>query len=93
VNKMSDEMKLIKALCDALGFDVVVTTDRKERKETKEAAMQYNKGFGYSTERGLVTDGINNMLDIDEDGMYTSYLINPEISYEVVPKIDVREAK
>lgn len=85
---MSEEMKLIRTLCDALGFDVVTTTDRKERKETKEAAMQYNTG--YRAERGLVTAGASMLLDIDEDGMYTSYLIKPELSYEVTPKTDVK---
>jgi len=91
VNKMSEEMKLIKALCDALGFDVVTTTDRKERKETKSAAMIINGNRKTGRTLGVRGNGV--MLDIDEDGMYTSYLINPEISYKVITKIDVREAK
>lgn len=79
-------MKLIMALCDALGFKVEKTIDRQERKETKENAMRYNRGYGYITDRGLVTSGECEMLDIDEDGMYTSFLIDPIIEYKVVPK-------
>ena len=85
---MSEEMKLIESLCEALGFKVIKDIDRGERKETQENAMSYNRGYGYITERGLVTSGVDNMLDIDEDGMYTSYLINPIISYKVVPDDD-----
>ncbi len=82
---MSEEMKLITALCEALGFEVVVKHDRKERKEHKDAAMRYNN-IGLSLERALATKGPVNMFEIDEDGMYTSYLIEPEISYELIKK-------
>ncbi len=77
---MSEEMKLIVALCSALGFKVERTIDRKERKETKDNAMKYNTG--HVTERKLTYSGV--MLDIDKDGMYTSYLTEPEVSYKLI---------
>lgn len=79
---MSQEMKLLEALCDALGFDVEKTIDRQERKETEYDARKYNRGFGSSTDRALRTKQ-GQMLDIDSDGMYTSYLINPIVSYKL----------
>ncbi len=80
---MSKELKLITALCEALCFEVITKVDYQERKETKEAAMRYNRGGGITRNRELVCKDIHNALDIDADGMYTSVLINPIISYEV----------
>ena len=85
---MSEEMKLIRALCDALGFEVKTDLDYQERKETQNAAMRYNDGR-QGHDRRLVVIGPHGMLDVDKDGMYTSVLKEPEISYRVVPKQNV----
>jgi hypothetical protein len=85
---MSEEMKLLMALCDAMGFAVEVETDYNERKEKRDAAMLHNRGVGYpETGRGLrIKPGsVCAMLDIDEDGMYTSYLTKPITSYKLTP--------
>jgi hypothetical protein len=86
---MSKEMKLLMELCSALGFDVETIVDRKERKEHKNTAMRYNKGPGFpQQDRTLKLEAgdMGMILDIDEDGMYTSYLKDPEISYKLTRK-------
>jgi len=82
---VSQEMKLLEALCDALGFDIHITLDRQERKETHANAMKSNRGPGANVDRELLVEsgGFGMKLDIDCDGMYTSYLRNPIISYKL----------
>lgn len=81
---MTNEMKLLQELCKALGFQIETTIDRKERKETAITAEWYNKGPGQLRQyRRLKSDEPHGMLDIDKDGMYTSYLIEPVISYKL----------
>lgn len=81
---MTNEMKLLLAICDALRLDVKTIVDTKERKEKKSEAMRHNKGFGFPcTGRRLKTLNHTDKLDIDNEGLYTSYLIDPDISYKV----------
>lgn len=79
---MTNEMKLLQALCKALGFHVETIIDRQERKENKIEAMRYNRAY-IKLDRRLQTTGPMGALDIDENGLYTSYLINPVISYKL----------
>jgi len=81
---MTNEMKLLQELCKALGFQVETIIDREERKETKLTAKRFQKGLVTPSEaRRLKRSWSGAMLDIDEDGMYTSYLIDPIISYKL----------
>ena len=87
---MSEEMKLLMALCDALGFAVEVERDRKERKERHSDAMKHNTGpFEKGTDRALKCEPVSNhpfdqgKLLIDDEGLYTSYLIDPIRSYKL----------
>lgn len=73
---MSEEMKLLKAICNALMFDVIKHVDYKERKESTPPLNRVGDRMFRSH---------NGAFDIDEDGMYTSYLIEPETSYTVTP--------
>jgi hypothetical protein len=82
---MSDEMKLLRALCDALGFEVETTLDYAPRRENKTTAMAYNSGRT-GMDRCLASSGPHNKLDIDENGDYTSLLKSPIVEYKVVPK-------
>jgi hypothetical protein len=82
---MSDEMKLLYAMCKGLGLEVKVTLDYEERKETYESAMIYNTGYPGAS-RKLKADPNTNELCIDDDGKYTSVLIKPIASYTCVPK-------
>lgn len=84
---MSDEMKLLMALCDALGFDVETKYDYKERRISKTHAMQINRGYNVSPKLSLQTNGRHNMLDIDDDGMYLARLEKPIISYSLTNKV------
>jgi hypothetical protein len=82
---MSEEMKLLMALCDALGFAVVVERDYDERKVTGCEASRINAAVRTpsDTGRGLRTkEGIE--LAKDEQGMYTSYLLEPITSYKLL---------
>jgi len=91
---MSEEMKLLKELCNALGFEVGTIIDRKERKEHGDNVMRYNKGIGYPEQDRRLLGGKGkhgDMLDIDEDGMYTSYLIKPVINYKLTKREENNE--
>jgi len=83
--KMSQEMKLLTALCEALGFEIETTIDYQERKESQFIAMSHNT-FGHPTGRQLKGRPDSNMCDIDSDGLYTSYLTDPIISYKLIKK-------
>ena len=73
---MTQEMKLLYALCDALGFDVEVNLDYMERKESKESAMQYKQG----------RVGMDRVLAASENGDYTSLLVSPVVDYKLTRK-------
>ena len=80
---MSQEMKLLRALIDALGFEIETTIDRKEQKEPTDSVFaMYNRLV--VTERQLLRKG--QALDIDSDGLCTSYLVNPIIDYKLTKK-------
>lgn len=80
---MTDEMKLLMALCDALGFKVETLLDYKEMKVSKSEAMPYNMGY---TNQIWTLDSNSGELAIDEDGMYTRMLTNPEVSYKLTER-------
>ena len=83
---MTDEMKLIMALCDALGFDVEVNCDYRERRISKSHAMQINQGF-QNHELTLQTKEAY-LLDVDDNEMYLARLSNPIVSYRLAKKED-----
>jgi hypothetical protein len=78
---MTNEMKLLMTLCESLGFEVETIIDRKERQEDPEHAMKYNSCR--PTERRLKAEGATCELIRDEKGNYTSYLVEPIISYKL----------
>ena len=68
---MSDEMKLLEALCDALGFDVKRDIDYQPRVESSmRSSDRPDSG------RRCVHD----------QGTFTSYLTDPLVSYTLTPK-------
>ena len=81
---MSDEMKLITALCEALGFEVVIDRDYQERKEVQPFARQYQSDINYPHTRGRKLEDRAGTYCIDENGKYTSRLIEPIKSYKLV---------
>ena len=81
---MTNEMKLLQELCKALGFEIETVIDRKERKERKQTAMAYNSPYTKVDRRPKCGQGkYGGGLDIDKDGVYTSYLIDPIITYKL----------
>ncbi|GAG24976.1 unnamed protein product, partial [marine sediment metagenome] len=44
---MTNEMKLLTALCDALGFEVEIERDYDDRKVDYAQAMQHQSGVDY----------------------------------------------
>ena len=79
---MTEEMKLITALCEALGFSVEVKRDYNERVE--KSCDHYNSFVDYPHTRGRHLKASGGMLDIDKDGNYTSKLIKPILSYKLI---------
>ncbi len=81
---MSEELKLITALCEAMGFDVERTEDYKVEK-TDSLIIPF---FNTYQKRRLVTKKLSTKYKIDNDGMYESELIKPEISYKLIPRAE-----
>jgi len=77
---MTNEMKLLHALCEALGFEVETTLDYKEVEIGYDEAMRINSTY-YNSNRILVHDC--GKFRIDSDGMYTSMLIDPIVDYKL----------
>jgi hypothetical protein len=77
---MSEELKLIKALCDALGFEVVNTKETKERKVNNGEQSRYVSNIDYPDLRGWELKTCQaargpfdqGRFDIDKNGMYTA---------------------
>ncbi len=86
---MTNEMKLLMALCDALGYKVETIVDWKESKidkaESKRLGQLYNPKR--KVWRLALTEGRSGLrYEIDEDGMYTKMLIEPETSYTLTKR-------
>lgn len=88
---MTDEMKLIMALCNVLGFDIETKLDYQERRISKSFARAVNSRiYGNENELTLLCiEGEGQLLDIDENGMYLARLTKPIISYKLTPKGDL----
>jgi hypothetical protein len=84
---MTNEMKLLKAFIEVSGFEIEETRDYEERKITAGQhatnILVMSKMDGSSIRRERADNG---KYLIDDDGMYTSYLINPIIDYKVTKK-------
>jgi hypothetical protein len=80
---MSEEMKLLMALCDALGFAVEVERDYCERKVTGETASRINSKIDHPYFSGLELKAKAGELERDNQGMYTALLVEPETSYKL----------
>ena len=81
---MSDEMKLLMALCDALGFDVKTELDYAERKEHIQPGSLLVEAWPGNPRR-CETDN-NGGYIIDSNGNYTTLLKTPITSYVVSKK-------
>jgi len=101
---MTNEMKLLTALCEALGFEVVIKRDYQETKVPRKMAqdmIRHNQFFLDPGHLHLVrfktkveTKSLMNTYVIDEDGNYTSMLVEPVISYELhVLDVKTKEIK
>ena len=85
---MTQEMKLLMALTEALGFEVETTLDYDERKippELKDGMLSHGALFG-AKRRLVYNEGYGNGLLIDEDGMYVSRLTTPIVDYKLRAK-------
>ena len=84
---MTDEMKLLMALCEALGFVVEQKQDYKEMPVCRDIGRNMIAGMSYqqNSEYTLKTDGNNAWSRGDDDG-YIRKLRNPEISYKLTKK-------
>jgi len=90
---LSEEMKLLRSLCEALGFDVTVDFDYQEQKETQEQFLKHIdhvRMFPHAhKDRHFITDGTQAYL-IDDEGNYTSELKKPISSYILTKKSSQR---
>jgi len=75
---MSNEMKLLHALCEALGFEVETTLYYMPRKEKSATSTALD------VDRELaVKNPATGELLIDEEGNYTSLLVTPIVDYKL----------
>ncbi len=85
---MSNEMKLITALCEALGFEVEQSLDYKETREKhKLSTMSIHCNI---RENVIKSDG---SYDVDGHGNYLVRLIDPEITYKLIPTAPTGEER
>ena len=75
---MTNEMSLLIALCEALGFEVEAELDYQERRLANRDDVRWDES------RTLKCKGPHGMLDVDSDGMYTSMLKTPVITYTLI---------
>lgn len=76
---MSQEMKLLMALTEALGFEVETTLDYQERKTHTPVGL----------ECGRVCESDGQGYIRDEHGVYTSRLAAPIVDYKLTKRADI----
>ena len=81
---MTNEMKLLTTLCEALGFKVLTILDYDLREESPESAAPYfnTPRIPAYPRRQLLA--VNGKYVRDADDYYTSQLVTPEVSFELV---------
>lgn len=81
---MTDEMKLLMAMCDALGFDVVVKSDRKRQPESTETVQSLHSLRRLTVAHGrYLVSKRSGVLARDDNGNHISELIEPIKTYTV----------
>jgi len=91
---MSEEMKLIRALCEALGFEVEKELDYKEESMLDVSFNSMNSNYGnglnhwhqYSG-REFVSAGLGQGYARDSKGERITRLINPITSYKLTKRV------
>ena len=83
---MTEEMKLITALCESLGFKVEVEHDYDERKEPKRNISRYQSMMAHTHSDGRELKHICGTYVIDKNGEYTTKLIKPITTYKLTKK-------
>jgi len=79
---MTDEMKLLVAMCDALGFEVEVDADY-QRSTTNHVI---DNGGVVHQYRRMITETLSTKFSKNREGLYMTELIKPLISYKLIPK-------
>lgn len=83
---MTQEMKLLMALTEALGFEIETTLDYDERKESEFGKDGIMLGYISNPRRMKYNDKHGTGMVIDSDGMYTSILADPIVDYKLRAK-------
>jgi len=81
---MTNEMKLLTALCEALGFEV--EEERDSRRIAVNMPVIDFSAISKLTMAGMALDTIDGKYVIDDDGLYSASLITDEITYKLIPK-------
>ena len=85
---MTNEMKLLMAMCDALGFEVETTLDYQEAKITKDQHnSRVHRTCHQINDDPRVTSHHNGKYVFDEDGMYTTKLRSPIVDYKLTKRV------
>ncbi len=82
---MSNEMKLLTALCEALGFDVEENIDRQRHHRQLKPSAFVSNIWKLSADNGAFI--------MDSDGMHKVELISPEITYKLIPTAPTGEER
>ena len=90
---MSEEMKLITALCEALGFKVEIELDYKESRMTDAEFDSMNMSYGdrlhiwrQNSGRSFKSEGLLNTYFRNDDGERVTVLNKPITSYKLINK-------
>lgn len=86
---MSNEMKLLRALCEALGFEVVTNVDYQESEMTDSTFSSYSwvgiYGWLRTSGRDFKNDGMGGYAR-NENGNRITVLKEPVVTYELKKK-------
>ncbi len=87
---MSDELKLLYAMCSAMGLEVTRTLNYDEREEIEWNRKYFSliTDYPYAKGRQLVTD-TGGAFKRSENNGYYSRLDTPEVTFTVAPRPDV----
>jgi len=83
---MTDEMKLLMAMCDALGFEVDVRQDFEEQIFTIGSFGGAPQPPYIPADRRLSEDGVGSIIPIVAGQEYKTVLIHPNKSYKLTKK-------
>tara|TARA_R110002020_G_scaffold436195_1_gene646390 strand:+ start:54 stop:353 length:300 start_codon:yes stop_codon:yes gene_type:complete len=85
---MTNEMKLLIALCDALGFEVDTVLDYQEREVSQSDGHKHIERINSLSNGNMTLKSFDQEWIRSKDGSYFTMLVIPEVEYKLTKKSD-----